>query len=373
VNSRQQNGGPSAAPLIRVEPVDLEELEASRNLLQSAFWGRFRERLGWSPRGFRCSDGRGSFLLLVLVRSLPGGLRLAYVGHGPELPEPAGEREGLLLDLARALKPYLPRCLFVRFDLPWGREGEGNMPVLLKEGNRLHRAGMEIQPPSTVVVDIDLPDADLLGAMKPKTRYNVRLAEKRDVSVREGTAADLPAWYALYRETARRDRITLHAQGYYATLLEMARSGGESAPALTLLLAEHEGELLAGIIVALRGDRATYLYGASADRKRNLMPSYGLQWQAMRLARERGCRSYDLFGIPPRDDPAHPMHGLYRFKTGFGGTILNRLGCYDVAFHPGGYRIYRAAEALRSFYYRRWRKGLGMRGDRGERGAHGAR
>ena len=98
--------------------------------------------------------------------------------------------------------------------------------------------------------------------------------------------------------------------------------------------------------------------GSSADRKRNLMPSYALQWQAMRLARDSGCRSYDLFGIPPRDDAAHPMHGLYRFKTGFGGTIFNRLGCWDVALRPLLYGAYRIAESLRGAYFRRWRKRL---------------
>jgi lipid II:glycine glycyltransferase (peptidoglycan interpeptide bridge formation enzyme) len=124
------------------------------------------------------------------------------------------------------------------------------------------------------------------------------------------------------------------------------------------LTARHEGELLAGIIVAVKGEGAWYLYGASSDRKRNLMPSYGLQWRAIQLAKERGCRFYDLFGIPPSDDPQHPMHGLFRFKTGFGGQVVNRLGCYDIALRPLSYRFYRTTERLRSTYYRRWRKRL---------------
>ena len=361
---------------MQVQPVDLAELEANQDLLQSALWGRFRERQGWKALAFRFPGNGGSCRMLVLVRRLAGGLHLAYVGHGPELAEPAGGREALLLELARALRPRLPGCLFLRFDLPWGREGEGNLPEPLRQAEGLWRAPMDIQPLSTVLVDIDLPDADLLQAMKPKTRYNVRLAEKHGVRVREGTVADLPAWYALYRETGRRDRITLHGEGYYRALLELG-GGGASAfsapgapgapPPLSLLLAEHEGELVAGIIVATRGRRATYLYGASADRKRNLMPSYALQWQAMRLARERGCSTYDLFGIPPHDDPSHPMHGLFRFKTGFGGAILNRLGCWDVALMPAAYRAYRAAETVRGAYFRRWRKWL-LRGSGGPSG-----
>lgn len=363
---------------LRVQPVDCAELESNQDLLQSAFWARFREALGWKALAFRSTANGGSCAMLLLVRRLAGGLHLAYVGHGPELAEPASGREALLLGLTRALKPHLPRCLFLRFDLPWGREGEGNLPEPLRQAEGLWRAPMDIQPPNTVLVDIDLPDAALLQAMKPKTRYNVRLAEKHGVRVREGSLADLPAWYALYRQTARRDRITLHDEGYYRTLLELGSGGAGEAQTLTLLLAEHEGELVAGIIVATRGRRATYLYGASADRKRNLMPSYALQWQAMRLARERGCRTYDLFGIPPHDDPSHPMHGLFRFKTGFGGAILNRLGCWDVALMPAAYRAYRAAETVRGAYFRRWRRWLlrgsgGDRGDRGDRRGRGGR
>ena len=168
----------------------------------------------------------------------------------------------------------------------------------------------------------------------------------------------LSEWYRLYQQTARRDRITLHSQDYYKTLFALAGSYGKGAPELYLLSARHEGQLLAGIIVAVKGEGAWYLYGASSDRKRNLMPSYGLQWRAIQLARQRCCRFYDLFGIPPSDDPKHPMHGLFRFKTGFGGRVVNRAGCYDVPLRPVLYRLYRGAERLRSAYYRRWRKRL---------------
>ena len=171
-------------------------------------------------------------------------------------------------------------------------------------------------------------------------------------------ALPLAEWYRLYEETARRDRITLHERSYYQNLFDLAGSYGSGAPELYLLSARHEGELLAGIIVAVMGEGAWYLYGASSDRKRNLMPSYGLQWRAIRLARERGCRFYDLFGIPPSEDPGHPMHGLVRFKTGFGGRMVNRPGCYDVVLRPLLYRAYRSAEGLRGSYYRRWRKKL---------------
>ena len=243
----------------------------------------------------------------------------------------------------------------------------------------LHKAPMDIQPPSTVILELGYEEEALLAAMKPKTRYNIKLAEKKGVRVEEGSSEDLPAWYELYRQTARRDRITLHAFDYYRLQFDIARGGpgaaeqepgvepamepgrkpGEepgSYPQLKLLLARHEGELLAGVIVALHGQQATYLYGASSDSKRNLMPAYALQWEAMRLARRAGCRTYDLFGIPPAPDSPHPMQGLYRFKTGFGGRIVNRPGCWDYPYLRAGYAAYAVAERARAWYYRRFRK-----------------
>jgi lipid II:glycine glycyltransferase (peptidoglycan interpeptide bridge formation enzyme) len=370
-----------------VQAVELGDLDGNRTLLQSGFWGAFRERLGWRARAFRCSYSGREFRLLLLIRRLGPGMELAYVPHGPESGEPVIERERFLLDLAEALRPHLARCLFLRYDLPWAEEGLGNLPSALQDFRNLHKASMDIQPPSTVILDLAAGEEQLLAEMKSKTRYNVRLAVKKGVEIsivrsgpvqapgqagaqehgRGNSAAAGPEqldsalaeWYRLYEETARRDRITLHREQYYRTLFSLAGSYGAGAAELYLLSARHEGELLAGIIVAVKGDGAWYLYGASSNRKRNLMPSYALQWRAVRLARERGCRFYDLFGVPPSDDPRHPMHGLFRFKTGFGGRVVNRPGCYDVALRPLLYRLYRGAEGLRSAYYLEWRKRLG--------------
>ena len=225
---------------------------------------------------------------------------------------------------------------------------------------------MDVQPPDTVVLDLGYEEESLLAAMKAKTRYNIGLAAKKGVRVEEGGAADLPAWYELYRQTARRDRITLHDYEYYRRQFELAQAGAvggaparrlaDAGPELKLLLARHEGDLLAGILLAVHGRAATYLYGASSDAKRNLMPAYALQWEAIRIARRQGCLTYDLFGIPPSPDPAHPMHGLYRFKTGFGGRLVNRPGCWDFPYRRAAYAAYAVAERARAWYYRRWRK-----------------
>ena len=136
----------------------------------------------------------------------------------------------------------------------------------------------------------------------------------------------------------------------------MAESYGPKAPQYRLLLAIHEGEILGGIVVAFYKNQARYLYGASGNQKRNLMPNYALQWRAIQLAIELGCDTYDLFGIPPRYDPRHRFAGLYQFKTGFGGTIVHRHGCWDVVLRLPTYTVFRGIDTLRTAYYMKVRK-----------------
>jgi lipid II:glycine glycyltransferase (peptidoglycan interpeptide bridge formation enzyme) len=158
----------------------------------------------------------------------------------------------------------------------------------------------------------------------------------------------------LYEETSLRDKIALHPQSYYKTVFE--KSSAYPGITLTLYLAEHESDVLAGIIVLRNGRQAVYLYGASSNIKRDLMPAYGLQWRAIKDSLQAGCSEYDFFGIPPDDNPAHPMHGLYRFKTGFGGRIEHREGCWDWAASSIFYGLYRRAESLRQWYFKVFRK-----------------
>jgi lipid II:glycine glycyltransferase (peptidoglycan interpeptide bridge formation enzyme) len=185
--------------------------------------------------------------------------------------------------------------------------------------------------------------------MKPKCRYNVKLAFKKGVTVREAGEGGLESFYGLLKTTSLRDGIAIHSLDYYRALFREALLYGEGPvrPWLGCYLASQEGEDLAAAIVLHWGTEAVYLYGASADHKRNLMAPYALQFRAMIEAREAGCREYDLFGIPPREDPRHPMAGLYRFKTSFGGRIIHRPGSWDYPCRPLLYRLFRWAEKTR--------------------------
>jgi lipid II:glycine glycyltransferase (peptidoglycan interpeptide bridge formation enzyme) len=187
--------------------------------------------------------------------------------------------------------------------------------------------------------------------MKPKWRYNIRLAEKKGVRVIRADEAGLDRFYALLRETARRDGIAVHGRDYYETLFAHRRdyAGGRSpgVPDIRLYLAEHGGEALAALVALFWETGGVYLYGASSDHKRNLMAPYALQWAAMVEAKASGCLEYDLFGIPPGEDPSHPMTGLYRFKTGFGGRIIRRSGSWDYGYRPLLKAVFTAAEGAR--------------------------
>jgi lipid II:glycine glycyltransferase (peptidoglycan interpeptide bridge formation enzyme) len=296
--------------------------------------------------------------LLVLTRRIARVFRIAYVPFGPAF-DPGAGRGAFLGALASSLAPHLAHGTFLlRFDLPWRKEGEP------PRAPGLRKASDDIQPPATVIVDLRPAEDEILASMKPKTRYHVRLAETRGVTVETGTAADMDRWYELYRETSARDRIAIHSLSYYKGLFETAAglaAAGGAAPTVRLLLARAGGEILAGNIVIFWKRSAVYLTGASSGAQRNLMPTYALQWAAMRMAKAAGCESYDLYGCPPAADESHPMFGLYQFKTGFSPAVTERWGTWDAPLSLPVYRAYATAERLRMWWYRVAQKRGGRR------------
>jgi len=332
-------------------------LDSSEELLQTGFWGSFKQSHGWQAHAFIVTvtgQRAAVFGLLVLTRTLFRSFTIAYVPFGPTF-DPALGRGELLSSLAQALRAQLPAAtLLLRFDLPWEKAGEE--PCWNADGPKVRKSPSDIQPPNTVVVDISGPLDGVLAAMKPKTRYNIRLAEKKGVEVQEESEECFDPWYSMYQETSHRDRIAIHSSSYYRGLFSEGRSYAGLRPIVSLLTARHEGDLLAGNICIFWMKRGVYLTGASANAKRNLMPTYALQWKALQKAKEAGCVEYDLYGIPPNPDPDQPMYGLYQFKTGFSDRIVERWGTWDVPYRPLAYAAYRAAEAARLFYFRVMKK-----------------
>lgn len=367
-----------------IADADLTVCETADSFLQSPLWGLFKSRFGWTPRAFIIDvriERRDSGVdpieaaintpinaacikkadvrierrpIMALCRRLGPGLSFAYIPWGPELPAdfPASDKPAALEELACSLKRLLPRdTVFMRFDPPWFFEDANYDQTTggsLYPGRPFTRAAADIQPPDTALIDLSVSAGEILAAMKAKWRYNIGLAEKRGVIITEAGEQGLDIFYKLLQETARRDGIAIHSPDYYRALFELCNTANKNIrQQLHLYIAGHESDSLAAIVVLFRGTQATYLYGASSNIKRNLMAAYALQWKAMQDAKSFGCLLYDMFGIPPAEDPSHPMAGLYRFKTGFGGRIIHRPGSWDYPCKPVLYRLFHAAEAFR--------------------------
>ncbi|MBL9016598.1 MAG: peptidoglycan bridge formation glycyltransferase FemA/FemB family protein [Myxococcales bacterium] len=338
---------------------------------QTAFWGRVHRRLGFSVDAFDVelsAAGTQDGDFLVVRAPLSAGADYAYVPFGPELAPPSDDMGRFLEQLSVELQPMLgPTCAFIRWDLPWeavhARDAanfddsgawRGPPAKELRElrmnigttGN-LWKAPRDLLAPDTVIVDLLETEDVLLARMHPKTRYNVRLAERRGVVVTEGNLADLRDWYAMYLETTARHAIEPMSFGHAEVMLGERADDTASPTTTKLLLARHDGRLLAGMLLALTPARASYLYGASTRAHRELMGSYALQWAAIRTAKAHGCREYDLLGAAPRGDAAHPLAGVHRFKAGFGGRLLHREGCWDFPFDGATYRSWYLFEQAR--------------------------
>jgi len=361
---------------VGIKEAPLSSCEKAASFLQSAMWGGFKSRFGWKAKAFtvECALGetQESFPLLVLCRKLMPGFSFAYVPWGPQLTYliPVNEktkaaavaaRAAYTAQIAKMLKPFLARnTVLIRFEPPWTAEQTAENREQGAYSNEqttesdtfflaagFKKAAAVVQPPDTVIIDLSASREEILAAMKPKWRYNVSLAEKKGVKVSAGGIKEMEIFYSLLKETAVRDGISVHNFEYYKTLFEICNQQNNEKIDMRLYTASHENDILAAIVVLFRGKEATYLYGASSNIKRNLMAPYALQWKAMQDAKDAGCICYDLFGIPPNEDPNHPMAGLYRFKTGFGGEIIHRAGTWDYACKPFIYFLFKKAEKIR--------------------------
>ena len=335
--------------ITHIESAEIAACDNAQNFLQSSMWAEFKSRFGWDPKTFLIGyEGNVASPLLVLSRTFAPGFSFAYIPWGPsQLPDnfAAENRAKVLAELAEKLKPLLAtNTVFIRFDPPW-LVSDNEETSLLSAG--LKRAAATVQAPDTVHIDLTPSREEILAQMKSKWRYNISLPDKKEVKIKNVNVQELEIFYNLLKETAGRDGIAVHSFDYYKTLFEICSDKNKKNLDLRLYTAVHENDNLAAIVVLFFGECATYLYGASSNNKRNLMAPYALQWKAMQDAKDAGCLYYDLFGISPDDNPAHPMAGLYRFKTGFGGQIIHRPGSLDYPYKPLFYRFFSFAETFR--------------------------
>ena len=269
---------------------------------------------------------------------------ILYVPKGPLFESSDGPlRQRLLLELENLSKRE--KAIFIKIDPEivryWGAAKERESAVGAQFVQELRERGWrssteQIQFRNTVELDLTKSEEDLLAAMKSKTRYNIRLAGRKGIAVRHGTAQDFPAIAVMYQETARRDGFTIRPLEYYLDAWYSFYEAGLALP----LLAEFEGAPVAAVILVRFGDRAIYMYGASTDRERKRMPNYLLQWEAIRWAKSVSCTTYDFWGAPDAFVETDPLWGVWRFKDGFHGEVAWHIGAWDYPARPFWYWTY---------------------------------
>jgi len=364
------------------------------HFLQSYEWAQVKAKYGWIPLYAAWdSDGRWkvesdpnqlstfhlpSAAALILKRQIlrngfAARLSVLYSPKGPLLDwTNVALRNRVLNDLQTFAKKE--GAIFLKMDpdvilgtgIPTSKDdfiaggGQAVMSELKRRGWRY--SSDQIQFKNTVLIDLTLSEAEMLARMKQKTRYNIRLAEKKGVALHVGTQKDFGMLYQLYAETSVRDGFVIRDEEYYQTVWSFFMNSNE--PTCEPLIAEVDRQPIAAIFVFYFAKRAYYVYGMSRGLHREKMPTYLLQWEAMKRARAKGCHVYDLWGAPDVFDESDSMWGVYRFKEGLDGTVVRTLGAWDFAPNPIWYKLYseiipRVLDVMRSRGKTKTRQSLG--------------
>lgn len=308
-------------------------------------WGLFQSKSGTRDQFwvFALEDERGSIQAsaLVIRQKMPFNKCWLYCPRGPLVDysnlHQAQEQAAKLFEAIKKLASE-QNAVFVRFD-----------PGLIETTFRLPSARLahaQYQPQHTLVIDLKPSKEAILAQMKTKGRYNIKIAQKHHIKVRESHGEnlnqDLKTFYQLFQTTTARDNFSGHPLSYYENMLTIL-----GPQKVKLYLAEYEGKALAGAIVTHFQDTSTYYFGASSNEHRNLKAAELIQWHAMLEAKNEGLLKYDLLGIAPENEPKHPWAGVTQFKVKFGGENINYQPAQEIVYQPLWYAIIRAAKQLK--------------------------
>lgn len=351
------------------------------HFLQTWQWGQVKAKYGWQPifliwDSERCSVFSNQYSVfseqlpdmnqiraaaMVLKKTVIAGgmaarLCLLYCPKGPNLDwSDLPLRKRVLDDLERLARQQGAIFLKLDPDVAMGIGIPGTETEMTEPGGEAVRADLlrrgwrfseeQIQFKNTVLLDVSIPEEEMLARMKQKTRYNARLAAKKGVTVRAGTESDWPRLYKMYAETSARDGFVIRDENYYRTVWQVFNQSSivnrqSSMPLAEPLIAEVEGEPVAALVLFAFAGRAYYVYGMSREAHRDKMPNYLLQWEAMKWAQARGCSVYDLWGAPDAFDERDSMWGVFRFKEGLGGQVIRTLGAWDFVPNRLWYAMY---------------------------------
>jgi len=293
------------------------------SFLQSYQWGEFQKSYG--RRIWRIEET--GVKALVIRQSLPLGKNYLYCPRGPI---------GSLDEFIKKAKSLAQqeKSIFLKIEPDAG---------FSQDLGGFRKSAKEIQPSKTIVLDISGPEEEILSHLRPKTRYNIRLAARRGVKIQKSShEKSLEEFLKLASQTAQRDNFHLHPAQYYQKMIEVLGKDG----LIELYLAKDKDKIIAADLVVFFGQTATYLHGASDYHYRQLMAPYLLKWQEIRDARKLGLKYFDFYGINEIKWP-----GVTRFKKGFGGRAITYSGAYDLVFNSFWYRGYHLARKI--FNYER--------------------
>jgi peptidoglycan pentaglycine glycine transferase (the first glycine) len=303
------------------------------HLLQTWAWGELKGAFGWTP--WRVAIEQDGILVAgaqLLYRPI-GPVAMAYIPKGPVLAGATGDQEQALWRAVHA-HARRRRAVFLKVEPEW-RDDEPDRHAWL-ERYGFQPSDITVQPRRTVIVDLRADEEAVLARMKSKWRYNIRLSSRKGVEVRVAGAKGLATFYELMRITGLRDRFGIHSRAYYDRAFELFAGPGR----VQLLIAYSGEEPLAALMPFCFNRQAWYMYGASSNASRELMPNHQLQWRAMQWARAEGCTQYDLWGIADVDPSSTlGLEGVQRFKEGFGGEIVRYVGAYDYVYNAIPYAL----------------------------------
>ncbi len=369
--------------MLTISKIQPDFFPKTDNLFQSYLWGFFKEKQGQKPLYFRVlfddDDGNEvAYPLLVLLRKIKGEYVYAYVQRAPNESVIPQDKTSFLEELSLAMKEQLPpTILFIRYDLQWINSDPHSrremQQIMMNYGTKEHnfyKAPSDHLPLSTCIINLRPTPQQLLKNMRQQTRNSVRRAYRESVefSIYDARSPEifqkLREMYGIYEDTATRKGFYCEKYSYFENMFQINKDFLEDKgptifenglvpldaqvppPKFYLFTAQKEGILLSGLILAICGTNAYYLYAASSMDMRHCMPNYGLQWEVMRFARSQGCTRYDLMGIPPSRDSNSPLASLYIFKTGFGGNITHFMGTWDFPLQEEEYQSFRNTESL---------------------------
>lgn len=310
------------------------------HFLQLWEWGQVKKGTGWEPLPLVLEEnGEIKASLLILKRDirLPGIKKCIF--YSPRGPVVDPENEELCSLLFAGVKSVARDfgAIFLKID-PDIKRGKTDLGAILEKcGFKRNETGVNfegVQPNFVFRLDVRPSSSKLLENMHAKTRYNIRLAKRRGVKIKSAeNKKDLQIFFSILQETAKRDNFLIRGYEYYEWIWDYMVAKGYAK----IFLAEYEGNILAATLAMISGDKTWYLYGASSNSYRNVMPNYLIQWEMIQWAKEQGCAIYDFRGISGDLSEDNPLYGLYRFKKGFNGELIEFIGEWDIVYSKAFY------------------------------------